>query len=121
WPSDGHLVVPGLANKVVKAYELAQKGRSLPVTRSASDLIVDVPPAAPDAACSVVALEISGDPIVYSAPEIVAASDLVYQPIEVSFGTMSKSITIRYTTDGTEPTASSPMYSSPFQLSSAGV
>ena len=62
WPKDGVLVVPGLKNKVEKAYLLAgMKGHSLPVTRQQEDVLIEVP-GKMDSAATVVVLQIEGVP-----------------------------------------------------------
>ncbi len=63
WPGDGKLVVPGLKNKVKKAYLLADAGKkSLEVTAAEGNVVVSVPAKAPDAIDTVVVLEIEGKP-----------------------------------------------------------
>ncbi len=66
WPTDGKLVVPGLKNKVQKAYLLADaEKKNLTVSTVYSTIgdekAVAVGPAAPDKICSVVVLEVQGD------------------------------------------------------------
>jgi alpha-L-fucosidase len=66
-PKDGVLVVPGLKNKVKKAYLLAgKKGRSLPVTRKAEDVLIEMP-AKTDSPATVIVLEIKGSAQVVDA------------------------------------------------------
>ena len=61
WPADGRLVVPGLKNSAQKAWLLADsKKKSLATTRSGSDLVISVPPSAPDAVSSTVVLKVKG-------------------------------------------------------------
>jgi alpha-L-fucosidase len=63
WPKDGRLVVPGLENKTRNAYLLADKDhKPLVVARAEKDIVISVPPAAPDPIDTVVVLEIEGDP-----------------------------------------------------------
>jgi alpha-L-fucosidase len=65
WPSDGKLIVPGLKNKVERAYLLSDAGKkSLPVEADESGVVVAVPKVAPDRISSVVVLEAEGEPIV---------------------------------------------------------
>jgi alpha-L-fucosidase len=67
WPQDGVLVVPGLKNKVKKAYMLADRKRhSLPVTRKAEDVLIEVSGKI-DPAVTVIVLEIKGFPDVVDA------------------------------------------------------
>jgi len=63
WPADGQLVVPGLQNKVRKAYLLADADRKeLETARADDNLVVTVPAKAPDPIDTVVVLEIEGEP-----------------------------------------------------------
>ena len=106
-------MVPGIGNRAVKAYALANPSGPLNVSRQEGDLVIDVPATAPDAVCSVVALEIQGKPVIYRAPEIHAATNLIYQPVRVTLDSGSPKLTTRYTLDGTEPASESPLYTEP--------
>lgn len=73
WPQDGKLKVPGLKNKVKKAYLLADK-RQTKLTTAREDeanLVISVPAEAPDPIDSVIVLEIEGKPavIAYTAKQ----------------------------------------------------
>lgn len=70
WPADGLLVVPGLGNKVKKAYLLAG-GEKLDYSRKEGDIVVKIPENAPDAMNTVVVLLIKGEPKVLNAPVAV--------------------------------------------------
>jgi alpha-L-fucosidase len=61
WPTDGRLFVPGLRNKVARAYLLTAPDRSCPVTSGDAQVTVAVPRPAPDPMDTVVALEIEGE------------------------------------------------------------
>jgi len=61
WPTNGHLVIPGLANKPVRAFLLAGD-RPLHFKTDGNCVTIHVPAAAPDACASVVALDIQGEP-----------------------------------------------------------
>jgi alpha-L-fucosidase len=61
WPADGQLVVPGLKNKIKSARLLATNKR-LKSTVSGNDIIIQVPPSAPDKISSTIALRIVGAP-----------------------------------------------------------
>ncbi len=121
WPEDGRLVVPGLGNEPGRAYLLTEPGRSLDVRRTESDIVITVPRNAPDAVCSVIALEISGDPIVYELPEIKAESAILVRPLTVEIATASGALEVRYTLDGRDPTADSTKYERPFEVSESTV
>jgi hypothetical protein len=60
--------------------------------------------------------ELTGPQARTPVPEIDPGMRLVAGPTEVSLIVPSPSITVRYTTDGTEPTDQSPVYSRPFTV-----
>ena len=62
WPKDGHLVVGGLKGDVKSAALLSDPKSSLKVTRDGLDVILDVPPTAPDAIDSVIKITCEGAP-----------------------------------------------------------
>ena len=73
WPK-GPLQVPGLKNKVEKAYLLADAGKAaLPVTQNEDGVLVRVPESAPDKIASVVVLDVVGEPEVTAAATSQAA------------------------------------------------
>ena len=59
WPADGKIVLPGLANKPLKAWLLAG-GQKLDVSAGANSVTIALPATAPDKIASVVALDIEG-------------------------------------------------------------
>jgi hypothetical protein len=63
-----------------------------------------------------VVLDVRGRPIVYRPPTIEAAAEIFVNPIEVKLGSGSPSVDVRYTLDGSEPSASSPRYASPLRV-----
>ena len=66
WPQDGKLRVP-LSNKVQSAKLLAP-GENLAVKNLDGKVVIEVPANAPDAAASVIALRIEGEPIIEPLP-----------------------------------------------------
>lgn len=66
WPKNGKLVVP--LNNQAKSAKLLADGKSLPVQRMDGKLFIEIPQAAPDAAASVIALEIEGEPVTAELP-----------------------------------------------------
>lgn len=70
WPKNGKLIVP-LSNKAKSATLLAS-GEKLSVTRADGKLVIKIPTIAPDAADSVIALEIKGKPVASALPTIGA-------------------------------------------------
>jgi alpha-L-fucosidase len=63
WPADGRLVVPGVKTPVARASLLAS-GESLPAAVDGANLILRVPPAAPDPVATVIKLEFARTPVV---------------------------------------------------------
>jgi len=116
WPKDGKLVVPSIANAPVQAKLLGGSG-DLAVSRADQDIVVNVPTQAPSPICSVVRLTVKGAPVVYRAPSIQTPADVLVNPIKVAIAPGSDQLIVRYTTDGTEPTNTSPQYIGPFTIS----
>jgi alpha-L-fucosidase len=61
WPADQRLVIPGLANRPVKALLLAS-GKELEVGAGDAGVAIDLPEAMPDPIATVVALDVRGKP-----------------------------------------------------------
>ncbi|MBS1724264.1 MAG: alpha-L-fucosidase [Armatimonadetes bacterium] len=115
WPTDGRLVVPGLGNQVVGAKLLAGN-KPLQVASTDGGVVVQVPKAAPDAIASVVALQIKGAPIIYNPPAFMVDTHMFVKPMAVKVDPGSSALQVRYTTDGTAPSASSRLYSGPIMV-----
>jgi alpha-L-fucosidase len=64
WPRDARIVLPGLENKVRKAYLLADRTKALAFERAAKDIVVKLPARAVDPDATVIALELDGPPAV---------------------------------------------------------
>jgi alpha-L-fucosidase len=60
WPTDGHLLVPGLKNTPKSAYLLADSRKTLTTDCGAEGVIVSLPAAAPDRVSSTVVLKVKG-------------------------------------------------------------
>ncbi len=94
WPKDGKLVVP-LNNKAKSATLLSARGKKLSVASKNGKVVIDVPAIAPDAADSVVALEIEGEPVTLPLPtagaKATASASMSGNPPENAFdGTGAK-------------------------------
>jgi alpha-L-fucosidase len=62
WPKDGKLLIPGLHNKIRKAYLLANRQhKSLPVVNSDDGVTLTLPGTAPDAISSTVVVQCQGE------------------------------------------------------------
>lgn len=114
WPTDGVLRVSGLGNEVRGARLLGTFTR-LMATQKDGEVRIEVPPTAPDPNVSVIALELVGKPVVYAEPSIEAPAGFFVRslPVTVSGG---EGLEIRVTTDGSAPTASSPVVRAPLLL-----
>jgi alpha-L-fucosidase len=65
WPKDGKVVVPGLKNKIVRAYALNDiDKKKLPIGKTAGEVSVSVSNSTKSNYASVVVLEIKGKPVV---------------------------------------------------------
>ncbi len=110
WPKDGRIRLPGLGNETVEAH-LLEGGEPVKLTRDDSDLLLGVQGEAPDEMASVIALRIKGSPIIYKTPVITADSTSFVSRVTASIE--SPGLITRYTTDGSEPSASSAIYRAP--------
>ena len=109
WPANGSLRVPGVFNQTQKAFLLVDKEKTaLAIKREEDALLISVPPQAPDAHNSIVVLDIVGAPDVNHPPEIVSENNIFVDQIEVAIKIASAKSDVRYTRDGSEPTAMSP-------------
>ena len=117
WPPDGRLRVPGLFNQVRGAYLLADASRTpLAAVRQEDAVVVSLPPAAPDSLNSVVVLELKGKADVSDPPKIDTTYTVFIDQISVGVTTDRENVVIRYTTDGSVPTASSSVLTGPVTL-----
>ncbi len=111
WPSGGELVVPGLYNTPRRAFLLGDPASPLSVTgagNTGEELRIRLPNRCPDPIDAVVVLDIAGEPDVATPPVIDAADDIFVGRCEVRVSSPRRNIAIRYTTDGSDPTPSSP-------------
>jgi alpha-L-fucosidase len=114
WPKDGRLIVPGIGNQPLGATLMG--GGKLKVNRTASDIILTVPKAAPNATCTTIALAVSGAPIIYRAPKISAPANILVDKLTFAVDPGSKELTTRYTLDGGDPNDRSPLYRGPITV-----
>ncbi|HNQ22194.1 MAG TPA: alpha-L-fucosidase [Phycisphaerae bacterium] len=117
WPMDGQLAIGGLFNEARGAYLLADAQRKpLAVARAEDALVVKLPATAPDAVDTVVVLDIAGAPDVTEPPAISAEHMVFVDKLEVTVRPPRENTEIRYTIDGSAPTASSPLVEGPISL-----
>ncbi|HEB53970.1 MAG TPA: hypothetical protein ENI87_12015 [bacterium] len=105
---EGMLKLPGLANEILRAYELPYPERELPFGRTRDGVPFVLPPQERDDLATVVAVEVRGRPIVRKAPEITAESETFVNSLRVHLATTDPEAVVRYTLDGSEPTRTSP-------------
>ncbi|HXH61888.1 MAG TPA: alpha-L-fucosidase [Fimbriimonadaceae bacterium] len=120
WPIDGRLVVPLVGNENSKAWML-DGGKQLDAKRSGNDIVISVPKTMKDEDATVVVLELPTKPIVYKAPTIETAADIFVDSVSLTISGVSDALEVRYTTDGSDPTGSSPLYEGPVTMSATGV
>ncbi|MBP6976696.1 MAG: alpha-L-fucosidase [Bacteroidales bacterium] len=114
WPVDGKLKVPGLFNKPERSYLLSDQGKNkLTIQRSGDTLIINVPLQCPDTVNTVVVLDITGKPDVDVPPEIIARRDIFTDSLSISLKSGRERVEIRYTLDGSEPSAASLLAAGP--------
>jgi len=119
WPTDGKLIVPGVGNDIVGAQVLGSATRSV-ARKSGGDIVIELPRTKPNPHATVVKLTLKGMPIIYAMPEIVADSEVFVDRIRVGVNSGSPELTVRYTTDGSAPTARSPLAKNAIELSTSG-
>jgi alpha-L-fucosidase len=122
WPRDGQLKVSGILNRPRRAFLLAdEEQRPLEVTRAEDALLIRVPSSAPDAHDSVVVLEVEGKADVNNPPTVSAEFNIFTDAIEVRASSDRENVEVRYTLDGSIPTANSPVAKGPIRLTESAV
>ena len=111
WPEDGLLQVPGLLSRASSVVMLADPGSNLDISYSGGQAVISLPSEAPDFNASVIKLTFDGDIEVVRSPEITAESDIFTDSLDVALTSPLETASFRYTTDGTDPTAASSVYS----------
>jgi len=122
WPKDGVLVVPGLLNDPKRAHVLGgPRRKGLKTERREDALLISVPAEAPDADDTVIVLEIAGALDVNDPPTIAATAAIFTDSIEAAVTSDRTNVEIRYTLDGAEPEAASPLVSGPVRMTTTTV
>jgi hypothetical protein len=111
WPADGILTIPGIYNRVNRAYLLSERGKRLRVTQSRGQTRISVPTQAPDAHASVIAVEISGEPDIALPPAIMAATPIFINNLDINVSTGRPRVSLHYSLDGAEPSNTHPIVS----------
>ena len=94
WPSDGKLVIPGLAGIISSASVLG--GGTAPFTMEQGKVTVEVPLEMPNKHIGVVAIDVVGRPVVYEEPKIQAAAREFVHDLDVHISVGSPDLEIRY-------------------------
>jgi alpha-L-fucosidase len=117
WPEDGRLVVDGLLNQPRRAYLLKDASQAaLPVRRQEDAIVISVPTVLPEGPATVVALEIEGHPDVADPPRLESELGSFVDALEVRAVSPRENVVVRYTLDGSDPSATSPQADAPIRL-----
>lgn len=120
WPEDGQLLVPGLFNDPVGnlgAFTLPAKPvRTMPVGRQGDSLRIAVGKLSDVRPSTTVVLDLSGEPDIAIPPTITALAEIFIDSLPVSLSSRRTNVQLRYTLDGSEPTAESPIATAPVTL-----
>ena len=94
WPSDGKLVIPGLAGEVISARILG----GLEVTYIVGDgeVLISIPKTMPNEHIGVVAVEVRGKPVIYEAPTINSGATEFVHSAKVTLNVGSEELDIKY-------------------------
>jgi alpha-L-fucosidase len=116
WPQDGILRLEPLLNRVVTAKLLAAPSRPIGVMRDGAATVFSGLGPIPDEADSVLAVDIEGPPMVPEKPRVRVAGRVLeadewhfLDTATVAPGPPWPGVTVRYTLDGSQPTARSPV------------
>lgn len=111
WPKDDMLQLSGIANKPLRIYELVNN-KDLRFDKKDNTIHIHLPSSAADDINTVIVLEIEGKPLVYKPPVITAITDVFIDGLKVNITLPSEAnrASIRYTINGSDPVASSPLY-----------
>ncbi|MFM1873404.1 MAG: hypothetical protein RL398_2826, partial [Planctomycetota bacterium] len=119
-PKDGMLRLPGLAGTLTEARLLNAEGTVKLVTTESggapSDFAVALQLRAADPHATVVALRFAGQAVVYREPVLTAESAQFVHNLDVAIGGGNPSIEVRYTTDGSDPSAASTLVTGPVRI-----
>lgn len=115
WPPNNQLILPGLGNEVQDVRAMAGHTK-LSFNKNGNDYTIDLNGAAKQKFATVIVVDLKGKAIVYTEPKITAPAAVFIDQLPVSFATDIPNATIRYTTDGTEPTAKSFIASQPIYI-----
>jgi len=107
------LTLTSLGNRPLRAAWLHDPESKIPLVHDHSGIHLEIGSSLPDNSDSVITLEVAGSPIIYRAPTISSLSSMFITTRETTIESGSPHLQIRYTSDGSEPSLSSPIYSVP--------
>jgi alpha-L-fucosidase len=114
-PKDNKLVLPGLRSRVMKVWTVKGKNK-LSFEKTEGDWIIKTDRIGHDPYVTVIAVEIAGKPDVVEPPEIIAMRNIFLDSVQVEIRTKSPGTQIRFTTDLSDPVATSEEYHSPVSI-----
>ncbi|MBX3403514.1 MAG: alpha-L-fucosidase [Phycisphaeraceae bacterium] len=112
WPADRPIIAPGIYNEPVpqSAHVLGGRtSRSFPVHRAGDDIVVSHAERDRRDDVTVVRLTLHGSADVAVPPTISAAADIFIESLPVTVSSNRDRVEIRYTLDGSDPAADSPI------------
>jgi alpha-L-fucosidase len=117
WPADQTLRLPGICNEARAAYLLADsRQQPLAVTRGECTLAIQLPVTPPDPIDTVVVLDLIGRADVTDPPAITAEAPIFIDTLDVHVTSDRENVALHVTTDGSVPTAASPLVRGPVRL-----
>jgi len=109
-PTDGKIQIQGLGSTVANIAAVADaKKTPIPFTQNGAALSIDVSKVTTTAYATVLEVALKNEVLVYNEPEITTENNLFVKQLEAKVSNSIKDGIVRYTTDGTEPTATSTM------------
>lgn len=115
WPQSNQIILPGLGSELQEARAMAGNAK-LKHSRKDNDVAIDLAGVSKQKFATVIAVDLKGKAVVYTEPKISAPGILFIDQLPVSFSTDIPKATIRYTTDGSEPTVKSFIASQPVYI-----
>ncbi|MCF7885743.1 MAG: alpha-L-fucosidase [Candidatus Marinimicrobia bacterium] len=117
WPANNKLIIPGLVNKVNKAFHPdGMRKQSISFRKKLDEVIIDLNPNKQDKYASVIVLNIEGKPEIAYAPEIIAFNKMFVDSVRIKINSSVQEKRIYYTVDGTDPGQNSNLYQAPIVL-----
>ncbi len=121
WPESGRLVIPGIYNKVDRAFLLADKRKDIEALNEKDNIVIRVPASQPDPFNTVIALDLIGKPDVNDPPVIDDRQKIFIDQVDVLITTERENVEIYYTLDGTDPDKRSRSVSGGVTLTETGL